>query len=107
METARELEDKSFRNWRSNTTFINLLPKGGEAEETTDYGPIILGCTYKIKAKALETGLEKALMVIISKYPRAVVEARSIYGRILVTDELIENRKRWGEAVLVYELDFI
>lgn len=68
-----------YLDWRPNTTFISLIPKGPGAASLSDFRPIslLLG-RYKIVAKVLANRLKPLLKGLISEVQGSSVVWRQI-----------------------------
>lgn len=84
-----ELQEKSFFNWRINTTFLSL----------------ILKIDYHTHVGGLAIRLVKVMHGLISYHKGAAVKGRNILEEILIANELIDLRSRSKEPGHLCKVD--
>ncbi len=68
--------------------FITLIPKTGDRSKLGNWRPItVLGCIYKILAKALAGRLQTFLPSIIRQNQTGFVEGRSILDNVFMAQD--------------------
>jgi hypothetical protein len=64
-----------------------------------------VGGAYKIIAKVLANRLKKVLEKVISKSQSAFVKGRQILDPILIANEFLDTRLRYGEPGVMCKMD--
>jgi len=89
-----------------NATFIGLIPKKANAENTRDFRPIsLVGCIYKLLSKALAHRLRGVIGDLTFGNQNAFVRGRQILDAVLLANELIDSRIKSRKAGVVCKLD--
>lgn len=105
-EVLREDSMKVFRDFHGggmfekslNATFILLILKIPGAINLKDFRPIsLVGGIYKIIAKVLDK--------IISKSQSAFIKGRQILDPILISNECLDSRLRFGKPRVICKMD--
>lgn len=89
-----------------HATFLALIPKISNPVELRDFRPIsLVGCVYKVLAKVLSNRLKVALPHIIGTCQGAFVHNRQILDNVLISNELINSRKRSKKGGVIVKID--
>ena len=89
-----------------NATFITLIPKKQAAREIRDFRPIsLVGGVYKIIAKVLANRLHSVMGDLISASQNAFVRDRQILDLVLIANECLDSRLKFGVPGLICKLD--
>ena len=89
-----------------NSTFILLIPKIHGAKEIKDFRPIsLVGDIYKIITKVLANRMRRVMDRIISKPQNAFVKGRQILNLVLIANECLDNRLKFGDLGVLCKLD--
>lgn len=89
-----------------NYTFLDLIPKIGEAKSFSDYRPISLCNTiYKIFSKIVANKLKEFLPIVIDKQQRAFVHGRQILDGIISIHKIIHSIVNARKEVMFLKLD--
>ena len=81
--------------------------KKSQTSRILDFRPISLVTSlYKIIAKVLSGWLHKALQDTIFMSQGAFVKGRQILDAILITNELVDEKRRSNEEGVVFKIDF-
>ena len=89
-----------------NATFITLIPKKHAASEIRDFRPIsLVGGVYKIIAKVLANRLRMVMGDILSASQNAFVRGRQILDPILIANECLDSRLKFGQPGLLCKSD--
>ena len=89
-----------------NSTFLDLVPKKGRADDLRDYRPIsLVGGLYKLLAKVLANRLKKVASKVVSPTQNAFVEGRQILDAALIANEAIDSLLKGDEAGVLCKLD--
>lgn len=96
-----------FLEWRSNTTFISLIPKHHKTSNVSDFRLIALlsGC-YKLVEKVLAYHLKPLLQLLVLDFQGTLVEGRQIQELSLMANELLDSRLLSKDGGLMFKLDF-
>ncbi|XP_057450751.1 uncharacterized protein LOC130742662 [Lotus japonicus] len=90
-----------------NSTFIALIPKGGQQEEISDYRPIsLIGSVYKLLAKVLSVRLSLVLPGLLSQNQFAFTAGRQIADCSLIASEIVHSMSSRPEGGLLFKIDF-
>lgn len=107
MNIFKELQDRSFLDWRLKNIFIALIPKKDTVEEIKDLRPIsLVHGVYKIISKVLGERFKSTFSSIIFSEQTAFIKKRQILDGVLVANELIDSRIRSGKPGLLCKIDF-
>ncbi|RVX13392.1 Transposon TX1 uncharacterized 149 kDa protein [Vitis vinifera] len=107
MRVFFEFHTKGVINQSTNATFIAMVPKKSQTFKISDYRPISLVTSlYKIIAKVLSGRLRKVLHETIFGSQGAFVEGRQILDAVLITNEVVDEKRRSGEEGVVFKIDF-
>ena len=97
-------------NQNTKATFIVLVPKKSQTTKILDFRPInLVTSLYKIIAKVLLGRLRKVLNETIFFYflsQGAFIEMRQILEVVLITNEVVDEKRRLGEEGVVFKIDF-
>ena len=89
-----------------NASFISLIPKIPGTVELKDFHPIsLVGGIYKIIAKVLANRLKTVLNKVISKSQSVFIKGRQILDPILIANECLDSRQRFGEPGVMCKMD--
>ena len=107
MRCVRHFEEVGSLSRGSNSSFITLLPKVKDPLNLVDYRPIsLIGCIYKIIAKALASRLKKVIGSVIDEIQTAFVEGRNILDGPLIINELCSWAKKFKQKTFLFKVDF-
>lgn len=107
LNIVKELQEKSFLDWRLKNTFISLIPKKNTIEGIKDLRPIsLIYGSYKIVSRIMAERFKKVLPDIISQHQTTFVKKRQILDRVLIANELIDSRLRSGKPGILCKVDF-
>lgn len=91
----------------SNSSFITLLPKVKDPLSLIDYRPIsLIGCVYKILAKALALRLKRVIGTIIDEVQSAFIENRNILDGLMIINEICTWAKKSKTKTFLFKVDF-
>ena len=97
-------------NQNTKATFIVLVPKKSQTTKILDFRPInLVTSLYKIIAKVLLGRLRKVLNETIFFYflsQGAFIEMRQILEVVLITNEVVDEKRRLSEEGVVFKIDF-
>jgi hypothetical protein len=89
-----------------NATFITLIPKYGQAHQSTLYRPIALcNVIYKILTKVIARRLKPILPTIISPEQSGYVEGRQIMDSVTLAHEVIHSLQKTKTPGMLLKLD--
>ena len=87
-------------------TFLVMIPKTGNVEDTKDYRPIsLLGGLYKILAKVLANRLRRVIDKVVFPSQNAFVGGRQILDVALITNEAVDSMLRRNDGGVDRKLD--
>ena len=102
-----EFHSNRIINQNTNVTFIAFVPKKSESTKISDFRPISLVTSlYKIIVKVSPGRLRRVLNETIYLSQRAFVEGRQILDVVLITNEMVDEKRRSGEEGVVLKIDF-
>jgi hypothetical protein len=88
-----------------NASFISLIPKIPGAINLKDFQTVgLAGGIYKIIAKVLANILKVVLDKIMSKLQSAFIKGRQTLDPILIFNECLDSRLRFGEPVVIWKI---
>jgi len=91
-----------------NSTFLTLIPKNANLENTQGFRTIALcNVIYKIIATLIAKRLKPILSSIISPEKIGFVEGRQILDRLVVTQEMIHSLKQKKQKGMMIKLDLL
>ena len=89
-----------------DSTFLELIPKKGDAVDIKDFKPIsIVGRLYKILAKVLVNRLKRVVGKVVLEAENAFVEGRQILDAALIANEVVDEMLRRKESGVLCKLD--
>lgn len=95
MRFVKHFESYACLSRGSNSSFISLLPKVKDPLHLNDFRPIsLIGCVYKIIAKALASRIKKVIGTVIDEVQTAFIEGRNILDGPLIINELCSWAKK-------------
>jgi hypothetical protein len=98
---ARSRFEKSL-----NATFIAQIPTKPGALDLKDFCPIsLVSGVYKIIAKVLANRMRRIAEKIFSKPQNAFVKGRQILDSVLIANECLDSRIKFGKPGLLCKLD--
>jgi hypothetical protein len=93
---------KSFSSY-----FVTLIPKVKSPFVFNEYRPIsLLGCLYKLVAKALAKRLAKVMDPLVASTQSAFLKGRFLVDGVMVVNELVDFAKKAGKSCLILKVDF-
>ena len=102
-----EFHSNRIINQNTNVTFIAFVPKKSESTKISDFRPISsVTSLYKIIVKVSPGRLRRVLNETIYLSQRAFVEGRQILDVVLITNEMVDEKRRSGEEGVVLKIDF-
>lgn len=88
-------------------TFTALIPKKDGTREISDYRLISLMCNlYKIISKVLSIRVRRVMGEVVSSTQSTFIRGRQIMDGILIANECVDYRRKFGEQGVVCKLDF-
>lgn len=107
MACVRYFEEFGVLAAGCNSSFITLVPKIKDPSILSDYRPIsLVGCIYKVLAKALALRLKSVIALVIDEVQSAYIEGRNILDGPLIVNEICTWSKRSKREVLLLKVDF-
>ena len=105
MRVFAEFYRSGIINQSTNATFIVLLPKRSQTKKISDFRPIsLITCLYKIIAKVLSGRLRGVLHETIHSTQGAFVQGRQILDAVLITNEIVDEKRQLGEEGVVFKI---
>ena len=102
-----EFHSSGIINQSTNASFIVLLPKKSVTKKISDFRPIsLITSLYKIIAKVLSGRLRRVLHETIHSTQGTSVQGRQILDAVLITNEIMDEKRRSGEEGVVLKIDF-
>ena len=93
-------------NQNTNVTFVALVPKTSQTSKISYFRPInLVTDLYKIIAKVLLGWLRKVLLDTIFMSQGVFVEERQILDVVLITNALVDEKRRSREVWVVFKID--
>ena len=90
-----------------NVSFIVLLTKKSPTKKISNFRPIsLITCLYKVIAKVLSRRLRGVLHKTIHSTQGVFVQVRQILDAILITNEIVGEKRRSCEEGVVFKIDF-
>lgn len=88
-------------------SFISLLPKVKDPLSLNEYRPInLIGCVYKILAKALSSRHKMMFGYVIDEVQTAFIENRNILDGPLIINEVCAQAKKSKTKTFLFKVDF-
>ena len=102
-----EFHSSGIINQSTNASFIVLLPKKSMTKKISDFRPIsLITSLYKIIANVLSGRLRGVLHETIHSTQGVFVQGRQILDVVLITNEIVDKKRRSGEEEVVFKIDF-
>ena len=102
-----EFHNSGIINQNTNASFIVLLPKKSQSKKISDFRPIsLITCLYKVITKFLSGRLRGVLQETIHSTQGAFVKGRQILDVVLITNEIVDEKRRSTEEGVVFKIDF-
>ena len=102
-----EFHRSGIINQSTNASFIVLLPKKNMSRRISDFRPIsLITSLYKIIAKVLAGRIRGVLHETIHSTQGAFVQGRQILDAVLISNEIVDEKRRSGEEGVVFKIDF-
>ena len=106
IKVFHEFYSSGIINQSTNAIVIALVPKKSQTLKISDFRPISLVTSlYKIIAKVLSRRLHKVIHETISSSQGAFVEERQILDAMLIANEVVDEKRRYGEGAM-FKIDF-
>jgi hypothetical protein len=106
MKVFRDFHARGKSERRLNATFIALVLKILGAVDPKDFCPIsFVSDIYKIIANILANRLNMVLEKIISKSQNTFIRGRQILDPVLIVNECLDSRIRFGEPGVICNMD--
>lgn len=107
MQVMNELHRNDNINWRLKSTFLVLIPKVKDLEQSSDFRPIsLMSSINKIISKVISSRLKVVLPQIISFQQSAYVQGRQIMDSAMIANECINSAQLHNQNGFLCKIDF-